>query len=71
MWLDNSISNHELLQCGYKISRRDSENKRGGGVLLAVKIQWKPSRLNLHPQLWNCYNLFIQKRFSMYMVSSS
>lgn len=37
-WLDNSISNHEILQNGYKITRRDRQNgKRGGGVLLAVK----------------------------------
>ena len=36
-WLDNSISNHDLLPCGYRILRRDRENKRGGGVLLAVK----------------------------------
>ena len=41
MWLDNSISNHELLPCGYIISRRDRENKRGGGVLLAVKDSMK------------------------------
>ena len=36
-WLDSSVSNHELLPSGYLISRRDRENKRGGGVVLAVK----------------------------------
>ena len=36
-WLDSSVSNHELLPSGYKISRRDRERKRGGGVVLAVK----------------------------------
>jgi hypothetical protein len=31
IWLDSSISNHELLPTGYRILRRDRENKRGGG----------------------------------------
>ena len=36
-WLDSSVSYHELLPSGYMISRRDREDKCGGGVVLTVK----------------------------------
>ena len=45
-WLDSSISNHELLPTGYRIIRRDRENKRGGGVLLAVNNSIKTVPFN-------------------------
>ncbi len=43
-WLDSSVSNLELLPSGYKITRRDRENKRGGGVVLAVKDSIKSEK---------------------------
>ena len=37
-WLNNAISNKEILPIGYHIVRRDRRSeKRGGGVLMALR----------------------------------
>ena len=37
-WLNDTISNKEILPCGYNIVRRDRmTEKRGGGVLMALR----------------------------------
>ena len=45
-WLDSSVSNDELIPNGYMIIRRDRQDKRGGGVLLAVKDSIKTDPFN-------------------------
>ena len=41
-WVSDNISDREILRVGYKIIRRDRiTEKRGGGVLLAVKDNTK------------------------------
>ena len=36
-WLGSEVADSELLHAGYTIYRKDCINKRGGGVLIAVK----------------------------------
>ena len=37
-WLNDNISNNEILSIGYNIIRKDrSSGKRGGGVLIALR----------------------------------
>ena len=38
-WLDDNFLDSELLLDGYNIFRKDRSNRRGGGVLLAIKEQ--------------------------------
>ena len=39
-WLSKNIFNNEILPCGYKIYRSDSES-RGGGVLIGISdLNW-------------------------------
>ena len=38
-WLNDTISNKEILPCCYNIVRRDrTTEKRGGGVLMALRM---------------------------------
>ena len=47
-WLHNSVTNHEVIPNGYQIIRRDRQmEKRGGGILLAVKETIKYDSLEL------------------------
>ena len=53
-WLNDTISNNELLPSGYNIVRRDRlTEKCGGGVLIALResIQYNTVTLNDHPNL--------------------
>ena len=53
-WLNDTISNNELLPSGYNIVRRDRlTEKRGGAVLIALResIQYNTVTLNDHPNL--------------------
>ena len=65
-WLSKNIFNNEILPCGYKIYRSDSES-RGGGVLIGIsdkipsKLAWVRAppevclvELNLSPALFLC-----------------
>ena len=36
-WLNQNISNSEILHSGFTIFRRDRSDRGGGGVLLAIK----------------------------------
>ena len=36
-WLTSAILNHEILPSCYSVYRRDREDRRGGGVLIAIK----------------------------------
>ena len=50
-WLNQNISNSEILQSGFTIFRRDRSDRGCGGVLIAIKIEppSKPSKnLNLN-----------------------
>ena len=46
-WLNDSISNNEILPKGYHVIRKDRPaNKRGGGVLIALRQNFVFSRLS-------------------------
>ena len=55
-WLNNSITDYEVIPNGYQIFRKDrSTGKRGGGVLLAVK-----DSISTEPFIFNCEsNVFL------------
>ena len=36
-WLNNSISNEDILHSGFTIYRKDRKDRYGGGVLVAIK----------------------------------
>ena len=36
-WLNESISDFEILATGYDVYRQDRQNRTGGGVLIAIK----------------------------------
>ena len=36
-WLNNTISNEEILHSSYTILRKDRKDRHGGGVLIAIK----------------------------------
>ena len=53
-WLNNFVSNNEILPSGYNIIRQDrSSDKRGGGVLLALceNIQYSIMEINSESEL--------------------
>ena len=53
-WLNNSVSNNEILPLGYNIIRQDrSSDKREGGVLLALRenIQYNIMEINSESEL--------------------
>jgi exonuclease III len=50
-WLNNDVSDNELLNSNYTIYRRDrsvSSSKRGGGILLAIKKDLNSSLIISH-----------------------
>ena len=52
-WLNNCISDYEVIPNGYQIFRKDrSTGKRGGGVLLAVK-----DSISTEPFIFNCESM--------------
>jgi spore maturation protein CgeB len=45
-WLNDTNSNKEILPCGYNIVRRDHmTEKRGGGVLMALREGYNTTQL--------------------------
>ena len=38
-WLTKDISNDEILHPGFTIYRKDRTNRRGGGVLIAIRTE--------------------------------
>ena len=42
-WLNQNISNSEILHSGFKIFRKDRSDRSGGGILIAIKKS--PSKL--------------------------
>ena len=52
-WLNNSITDYEVIPNGYQLFRKDrSTGKRGGGVLLAVK-----DSISTEPFNFNCESM--------------
>ena len=48
-WLNDNVSDHEILPSGYNIIRKDRpSNKRGGGVLLALRNGIQYNRVILY-----------------------
>jgi hypothetical protein len=46
-WLNDNVSNNEIFPSGYNIIRKDRpSNKRGGGVLLALREGIQYNRVN-------------------------
>ena len=43
-WLNESISDFEILPSGYEIYRKDRQNRTGGGVLIAIKASLSSSQ---------------------------
>ena len=67
-WLDSSVSSHELLPSGYAISRRDRENKRGGGVILAVKDTIKSDQFKFNSTSLEIVGTVINSLFNKVLV---
>ena len=48
-WLNDSISNYEILPTGYDIFRRDREDCVGGGTLIAIKSHLSTREISVIP----------------------
>ena len=48
-WLNDSISNYEILPTGYDIFRRDREDRVGGGTLIAIKSHLSTRKISVIP----------------------
>ena len=45
-WLNNSVSDNEILNDNYVLFRKDPPDKRGGSIIFAVKYSCQSSHVN-------------------------
>ena len=63
-----TVSNHELLPNGYKITRQDRENKCGGGVVLAIKDSIKSDQFKFSSTSLELVGAIINSVFNNVLV---
>ena len=73
-WLNQNISNAEILHSGFTISRRDRSDRGGGGVLIAIKTasfkavkEFKPES-EAELQLEKLLRLLVKEFYSVFAI---
>ena len=78
-WLNQNISNSEILHSGFTILRRDRSDRGGGRVLIAIKTAsfkavkvfkpyWKPSCNSLRSFLPKLLRLLVKEFYSVFAI---